>query len=45
MTWFELFSRLARAMTNNSSQKPEYGTVAGACDEGSGDFTFILRGG
>ncbi len=32
-------------MTNNSSQKPEYGTVAGAGDEGSGDFTFILRGG
>ncbi len=45
MTWFELFNRLARAVTNNSSQKPEYGTVAGAGDEGSGDFTFILRGG
>ncbi len=33
----------ARAVTNNSKQKPEYGTVAEAGDEGSGDFTFILR--
>jgi uncharacterized caspase-like protein len=40
---FELFNRLARAVTNNSKQKPEYGTVADAGDEGSGDFTFILR--
>ena len=40
---FELFNRLARAVTNNSNQKPEYGTVADAGDEGSGDFTFILR--
>ena len=43
VTSFELFNRLARAVTNNSNQKPEYGTVAGAGDEGSGDFTFILR--
>ncbi len=43
VTSFELFNKLARAVTNNSNQKPEYGTVAGAGDEGSGDFTFILR--
>ena len=40
---FELFNKLARAVTNNSKQKPDYGTVADAGDEGSGDFTFILR--
>jgi uncharacterized caspase-like protein len=40
---FELFGRLARAVTNNSSQKPEFGTVQEAGDEGAGDFTFILR--
>ncbi len=43
ITSFELFNGLARAVTNNSKQKPEYGTVADAGDEGSGDFTFILR--
>ena len=43
LTSFELFNRLARAVTNNSQQKPEYGTVADAGDEGSGDFTFMLR--
>ena len=42
---FELFNRLARAVTNNSKQKPEYGTVADAGDEGAGDFTFILKPG
>ena len=44
ITSFELFNRLARAVTNNSRQKPEYGTVAGAGDEGAGDFTFIMAG-
>jgi uncharacterized caspase-like protein len=42
---FELFGRLARAVTNNSTQKPQYGTVLEAGDEGAGDFTFILKGG
>jgi hypothetical protein len=40
---FELFGRLVRAVTNNSNQKPEYGTVQDAGDEGAGDFTFVLR--
>lgn len=40
---FELFNKLVRAVTNNSNQKPNYGTVANAGDEGYGDFTFILR--
>jgi hypothetical protein len=42
---FELFAKLARAVTNNSSQKPEFGTVQDAGDEGAGDFTFILKSG
>jgi hypothetical protein len=42
---FELFAKLARAVTNNSSQKPQYGTVLEAGDEGAGDFTFILQAG
>ena len=42
---FELFGKLVRAVTNNSSQKPEFGTVQDAGDEGAGDFTFILRSG
>ena len=42
---FELFNKLARAVTNNSSQKPEFGTVFEAGDEGAGDFTFILKQG
>ena len=42
---FELFNKPARAVTNNSSQKPQYGTVSEAGDEGAGDFTFILRQG
>ncbi len=41
---FELFNRLARAVTNNSSQKPEFGVMRDAGDEGAGDFTFIKRG-
>ena len=43
VTSFELFNGLVRAVTNNSSQKPEYGTIAESGDDGSGDFTFILR--
>lgn len=43
ITSFELFNSLARAVANNSSQKPEYGTIGNAGDEGSGDFTFILK--
>ena len=42
---FELFAKLARAVTNNSNQKPQYGTVMEAGDEGAGDFTFILKSG
>ena len=42
---FELFNLLVRAVTNNSDQKPQFGTVSEAGDEGSGDFTFILRSG
>ncbi len=42
---FELFNKLVRAVTNNSNQKPQYGTVSEAGDEGAGDFTFILRSG
>lgn len=45
ITSFELFNALARAVANNSSQKPEYGTIGNAGDEGSGDFTFILKKG
>jgi hypothetical protein len=29
-------------VTDNSSQKPEFGSVREAGDEGAGDFTFIL---
>jgi uncharacterized caspase-like protein len=43
ITSFELFNKLVRAVTNNSNQKPGYGTVTDAGDEGSGDFTFVLR--
>lgn len=39
----ELFNKLVRAVNNNSTQKSHYGTVMQAGDEGSGDFTFILR--
>ena len=38
---FELFNRLARAVTSNSSQKPEFGVICDAGDEGAGDLTFI----
>ena len=43
VTSFELFNGLVRAVTNNSDQKPSYGTVRGVGDEGAGDFTFIRR--
>lgn len=43
ITSFELFNGLVRAVTNNSTQKPEYGTIAQAGDEGAGDFTFVLK--
>ena len=43
ITSFELFNGLVRAVTNNSNQKPEYGIISEAGDEGSGDFTFILQ--
>ena len=39
----QLFDRLSRAVAIASDQKPEWGTVANAGDEGSGEFTFILR--
>ena len=42
-TSYDLFSRLDRAVTTNSDQKPVRGTVNTAGEEGSGDFTFILR--
>jgi hypothetical protein len=46
LTSSALFQGVVRAVANNSSQKPEYGTIANAGDEGYGDFTFILgRGG
>jgi uncharacterized caspase-like protein len=43
ITSSELFSKFVRAVTNNSDQKPEFGTIAKAGDEGGGDFTFIKR--
>ncbi len=43
VTTSELFGRFVRAVANNSDQKPEFGTIAKAGDEGGGDFTFILR--
>ncbi len=39
----QLFDRLSRSVAAASDQKPEWGTVANAGDEGSGEFTFILR--
>ena len=43
ITSFQLFDQLVRGVTNNSKQTPEYGTVPDTGDQGSGDFTFILR--
>ena len=45
ITSYQLFEKLVRAVTNNSSQTPEYGTVPNTGDQGAGDFTFILRKG
>ncbi|MDP6709172.1 MAG: caspase family protein [Alphaproteobacteria bacterium] len=45
ITSSELYGRFVRAVTNNSDQKPEFGTISKAGDEGGGDFTFILRDG
>ncbi len=45
ITSFQLYDRLVRAVTNNSKQTPEIGTVPDTGDQGSGDFTFILRQG
>ena len=39
----QLYDRLSRSVAAASDQKPEWGTVANAGDEGSGEFTFILR--
>jgi hypothetical protein len=39
----QLYDRLSRNVSGISDQKPEWGTVANAGDEGSGEFTFILR--
>ena len=39
----QLFDRLSRKMSTVTDQRPEWGTVADAGDEGSGEFTFILR--
>jgi hypothetical protein len=43
LTSFELYNGFVRAVANNAEQKPEYGTIAMAGDEGAGDFTFALR--
>lgn len=43
ITSFQLYDRLVRSVTNNSKQTPEFGTVPDSGDQGSGDFTFILR--
>ncbi len=45
ITSFQLYDRLVRAVTNNSKQTPEFGIVPDTGDQGSGDFTFILRQG
>ena len=39
----QLFDRLSRKVATVMDQRPEWGTIAGARDEGSGEFTFILR--
>lgn len=39
----QLYDRLTHKIAATSDQKPEWGTVANAGDEGSGEFTFILR--
>ena len=39
----DLLERLKRKMATVSEQLPEWGTIADAGDEGSGEFTFIRR--
>lgn len=39
----QLFDKLARALVGAEGLNPEWGTIADAGDEGSGEFTFILR--
>ncbi len=39
----QLFDKLTQRILVTSDQKPEWGTVPNAGDEGSGEFTFILR--
>ncbi len=39
----QLFDSLSRKISTVTDQRPEWGTVADAGDEGSGEFTFILR--
>ena len=39
----QLFDRLLHVMSNYTDVKPEWGTVPNTGDEGSGEFTFILR--
>ncbi len=39
----QLFDRLSRALVGKADRAPEWGTVPDAGDEGSGEFTFILR--
>ncbi len=40
----QLFDRLVKSVTINSSQTPQFGIVAESVDQGSGDFIFIQRG-
>ena len=39
----QLFDQLSRKIATVTDLRPEWGTVADAGDEGSGEFTFILR--
>jgi uncharacterized caspase-like protein len=39
----QLYDKLARALVGAEGLNPEWGTISDAGDEGSGEFTFILR--
>ena len=39
----QLFEMLSQTLVGAEGQNPEWGTIADAGDEGSGEFTFILR--
>ncbi len=39
----QLYDKLARALVGEEDLRPEWGTISDAGDEGSGEFTFILR--